>query len=97
MGSRVNRALAILLATFLGASGLRANFTPAAWRYEPLPTAGTSNSEWYFFPDELANPRMLVKATTARGHGDARALAELLTVYGRDHIVWATAARPGGG
>jgi PTS system mannose-specific IIA component len=39
------------------------------------------------------NMPMLVKATTARGRGDARALAELLTAYGRDHIVWATAAK----
>src|SRR6185295_1119791 len=37
------------------------------------------------------NMPMLVKATTARGGCDARALAELLTRYGREHIVWATA------
>jgi PTS system mannose-specific IIA component len=37
------------------------------------------------------NMPMLVKATTARGGCDARSLAELLTRYGRDHIVWATA------
>jgi len=39
------------------------------------------------------NMPMLVKATTARGGCDARALAELLTRYGRDHIVWATGQR----
>jgi mannose PTS system EIIA component len=40
------------------------------------------------------NMPMLVKATTARSGGcDARALAELLTRYGREHIVWATGAR----
>jgi PTS system mannose-specific IIA component len=39
------------------------------------------------------NMPMLVKATTARGACDARALAELLTRYGRDHIVWATGTR----
>ena len=39
------------------------------------------------------NMPMLVKATTARGTCDARALAELLTRYGREHIVWATGAR----
>ena len=39
------------------------------------------------------NMPMLVKATTARGGCDARALAELLTRYGRDHIVWATGER----
>ncbi len=38
------------------------------------------------------NMPMLDKATTARGGCDARALAELLTRYGRDHIVWATTA-----
>jgi PTS system mannose-specific IIA component len=38
------------------------------------------------------NIPMLLKATTARGGCDARALAELLTRYGREHIVWATAA-----
>jgi mannose PTS system EIIA component len=37
------------------------------------------------------NMPMLLKATTARGGCDARALAELLTRYGREHIVWATA------
>ena len=37
------------------------------------------------------NMPMLMKATTARGGCDARALAELLTRYGREHIVWATA------
>lgn len=37
------------------------------------------------------NMPMLLKATTARGACDARALAELLTRYGREHIVWATA------
>jgi PTS system mannose-specific IIA component len=37
------------------------------------------------------NMPMLVKATTARSGCDARALAELLTNYGREHIVWATA------
>ena len=37
------------------------------------------------------NMPMLVKATTARKTGDARALAELLTRYGQEHIVWATA------
>jgi len=36
------------------------------------------------------NMPMLVKATTARGGCDARALAEMLTRYGREHIVWAT-------
>jgi mannose PTS system EIIA component len=36
------------------------------------------------------NMPMLLKATTARGGCDARGLAELLTRYGRDHIVWAT-------
>ena len=39
------------------------------------------------------NMPMLVKATTARGGCDARALAELLTRYGQDHIVWATGNR----
>ena len=39
------------------------------------------------------NMPMLVKATTARGKCDARALAELLTSYGREHIVWATGSR----
>jgi PTS system mannose-specific IIA component len=39
------------------------------------------------------NMPMLLKATTARGGCDARALAELLTRYGREHIVWATAGR----
>ena len=39
------------------------------------------------------NMPMLVKATTARAGCDARALAELLTRYGREHIVWATGAR----
>jgi PTS system mannose-specific IIA component len=39
------------------------------------------------------NMPMLVKATTARGGCDARALAELLTRYGQEHIVWATGAR----
>jgi hypothetical protein len=65
MGSRVNRTFGILLATFLGASGLRANFTPAAWRREPLEAlvgASTGNG-WYFFPDGLNNPRILLKAT----------------------------------
>ena len=37
------------------------------------------------------NMPMLVKATTARGAHDARALAELLTRYGQNHIIWATA------
>lgn len=37
------------------------------------------------------NMPMLVKATTARGGCDARSLAEMLTRYGREHIVWATA------
>lgn len=37
------------------------------------------------------NMPMLVKATTARGRGDAHALAALLTRYGQEHIVWATA------
>jgi len=37
------------------------------------------------------NIPMLIKATTARGGCDARALAERLTTYGREHIVWATA------
>jgi PTS system mannose-specific IIA component len=37
------------------------------------------------------NMPMLVKATTARGGCEARALAELLAHYGREHIVWATA------
>jgi len=37
------------------------------------------------------NMPMLVKATTARGDCEARALAELLAQYGREHIVWATA------
>jgi PTS system mannose-specific IIA component len=36
------------------------------------------------------NMPMLVKATTARGGCDARSLAEMLTRYGREHIVWAT-------
>ena len=39
------------------------------------------------------NMPMLVKATTARGGCDARGLAELLTRYGQDHIVWATGTR----
>ena len=39
------------------------------------------------------NMPMLVKATTARGGCDARALAELLTGYGREHIVWVTGSR----
>lgn len=39
------------------------------------------------------NMPMLVKATTARGRADARTLAELLTRYGQEHIVWATGAR----
>jgi mannose PTS system EIIA component len=39
------------------------------------------------------NMPMLVKATTARGGCDARALAELLTRYGQEHIVWATGTR----
>ena len=39
------------------------------------------------------NMPMLVKATTARGGCDARGLAELLTRYGPEHIVWATGAR----
>src|SRR5215831_18618078 len=37
------------------------------------------------------NMPMLVKATTARSAHDARALAELLTRYGQNHIIWATA------
>ncbi len=36
------------------------------------------------------NMPMLMKATTARGGCDARALAEMLSRYGREHIVWAT-------
>ena len=43
------------------------------------------------------NMPMLVKATTARHRGDARALAALLTQYGREHIVWATGTKNGGG
>ena len=39
------------------------------------------------------NMPMLVKATTARGGCDAYALAQLLTHYGREHIVWATGTR----
>jgi len=39
------------------------------------------------------NMPMLIKATTARAGCDAHTLAELLTRYGREHIVWATAAR----
>jgi PTS system mannose-specific IIA component len=37
------------------------------------------------------NMPMLIKATTARSRCDAQALAELLTRYGQQHIVWATA------
>jgi len=40
------------------------------------------------------NMPMLIKATTARTNCDARALAELLTRYGQQHIVWATGAAP---
>ncbi len=40
------------------------------------------------------NMPMLIKATTARSNADARRLAELLTRYGQEHIVWATAAAP---
>ena len=46
------------------------------------------------------NMPMLIKLTTARSGGDARALARLLRRYGQDHILWATeqlvpAAQPG--
>jgi PTS system mannose-specific IIA component len=37
------------------------------------------------------NIPMLVKAMSARESRDARTLAELLTRYGQEHIVWATA------
>jgi mannose PTS system EIIA component len=37
------------------------------------------------------NMPMLIKATTARGRADAHALAGMLTRYGQEHIIWATA------
>lgn len=61
----MNRTLALLLVTFLGATGLRANFTPAAWHSAALDVVVTTNNNgWYFYPDGSGNPRILAKATT---------------------------------
>jgi hypothetical protein len=57
--------LGIVLATFFLSIPLRANLSPAAWHSEPLATSGSSVNHWYFFPDELNRPRILVKATTS--------------------------------
>lgn len=61
----MNRTLGLLLATFLGASNLQANFTPAAWQSTALDFAAGANNNWYFYPDDLGNPRILTKATSA--------------------------------
>ena len=51
-------ATAILMA----AGSLNAAFLPAEWQSAPLTKAAAKN-EWYFFPDDLGNSRVLVKAT----------------------------------
>jgi hypothetical protein len=58
--------MGLLLATFLGASSLQANFAPAAWQSEPLGKAANNNNEWYLFPDSSKNPRVLVKSGANR-------------------------------
>lgn len=72
MACRMNRTLGLLLATFLGASNLQANFTPAAWQSTALDFAAGANNNWYFYPDDLGNPRILTKATTSRTTAPAR-------------------------
>jgi len=57
--------MGLLLATFLGASSLQANFAPAAWQSAPLEVAAGTSNNWYFYPDDLGNPRVLAKATTS--------------------------------
>jgi hypothetical protein len=65
MGSPMHRTLGIVLASFLAATSLPANLAPTAWHSEPLATSGSSINHWYFFPDEINKPRILVKATTS--------------------------------
>ncbi len=54
-------ATAILMA----AGSLNAAFLPAEWQSAPLTKAAAKN-EWYFFPDDLGNSRVLVKATAGK-------------------------------
>lgn len=72
MACRMNRTLGLLLATFLGASDLQANFTPAAWQSTALDIAAGASNNWYFYPDDLGNPRILAKATTSGTTAPAR-------------------------
>ena len=72
----MKRTLGLLLATFLGASDLQANFTPAAWQSTALDFAAGANNNWYFYPDDLGNPRILTKATTS---GTTAAARKILT------------------
>lgn len=62
----MNRTMGLLLATFLGASNLQANFAPAAWQSEQLPGTGGNNVP-YMFPDLTGGPKVLVKG---RGTGN---------------------------
>ena len=62
----MNRTLGLLLATFLGASNLPANFAPAAWQSAALPGTGGNNLP-YMFPDLTGGPNVLVKG---RGTGN---------------------------
>ncbi len=71
MGSPMHRTLGIVLASFLAATSLRANFNPAGWHSEPLATSGSNNGEWYFYPDGFANPRILTKATGSTAAANA--------------------------
>lgn len=61
----MNRMLVLLCLAFLGADGLQANLTPAAWQSAPLDVVVATNNNWYFYPDSFGNPRILAKATTA--------------------------------
>lgn len=61
----MNRTLGLFLATFLGASNLQANFAPTAWQSTALDFAAGASNNWYFYPDDLGNPRILTKATTS--------------------------------
>lgn len=71
----MNRTLGLLLATFLGATGLQANFTPAAWQNTALDFAAGANNNWYFYPDDLGNPRILTKATSTNNTPARKILA----------------------
>ncbi len=72
----MKRTFGILLASLFGLTSLQANFTPAAWQSTALDFAAGTSNNWYFYPDDLGNPRILTKATTS---GTTAAARKILT------------------